>query len=88
MAGSTASDRPSRLLSRPGPQPGEQGAVRRAPARLRPRAVQGPPRRWMRHQPAQAQPCRRHPVRQAGRPLRSHRPHRRDQRMAPPRLAW
>ena len=45
-----------------------------------------PPRRRMRHQPAQAQPCRRHPVRQAGRPLRSHRPHRRDQRMAARRL--
>ena len=54
----------------------------RPPARLRPRRLQGPPCRGMRHRPAQAQPGRGHPLRQAGRPLRGHRLHRRDQRMA------
>jgi len=57
------------------------------PARVRPAPVQAVPRRGMRDQPAQAQPRRRHPLRQAGRPLRSHPPRRRHQRMAPPRLS-
>jgi hypothetical protein len=35
----------------------------------------------MQHQPAQAQPRRRHPLRQTSRPLRSHPPHRRHRRM-------
>ena len=35
------------------------------------------------HQPAQAQPRRRHPIRQARRPLRSHHPRRLNRRMAP-----
>jgi hypothetical protein len=67
---------------RPGPPPQGQGPPRWPSARLRPRRLQGPPRRGMRHQPAQAQPRRGHPLRQAGRPLRSHRLHRRDRRMA------
>jgi len=36
----------------------------------------------VRHRPAQTQPCRRRPVRQACRALRNHCDHRRDQRMA------
>ena len=63
-----------------------KGRRRWPPARLRPRDLQAAPRRRMRHQPAQAQPGRRHPLRQARRPLRSHRPHRRHQRVAPPPL--
>jgi hypothetical protein len=68
--------------NRPGPPPQGQGPGRRPPARLRPRRLHGPPCRGMRHQPAQTQPRRGHPPRQARRPLRSHRLHRRDQRMA------
>jgi hypothetical protein len=40
------------------------------------------PGRGMRNQSTQAQPRRRHQIRQARRPLRSHSPHRRDQRVA------
>jgi hypothetical protein len=68
--------------SRPGPPPEEQRPRWRTPARLRPGRLQGPPCRGMRHRPAQAQPRRGHPLRQAGRPLRGHRLHRRNQRMA------
>jgi Transposase DDE domain len=46
--------------------------------------IQAAPRRRMRHRPAQAQPRRRHPLRQTRRPLRSHRQHRRHQRVAAP----
>ena len=72
--------------SRPDPPPQEQGPRRRPPARLRPRTLQAAARGRVRHRPAQAQPRRGHPLRQARRPLRSHRPHRRDQRVAPPPL--
>ncbi len=50
--------------------------------RSRPRGLQGPARGRVRDQPAQAQPGGRHPVRQTRRPLRGHRPDRRDRRMA------
>ncbi|MFJ9924123.1 IS110 family transposase [Streptomyces rubiginosohelvolus] len=56
--------------------------VWRAASGLRPRGLQGPARGRVRHQPAEAEPGGGHPVRQARGPLRSHRPHRRDQRMA------
>jgi hypothetical protein len=53
---------------------------------LRPADQQAAPRRRVWHQPAQTPPRRRHPIRQTRRPLRSHRTHRRDQRMALTRL--
>ena len=52
----------------------EEGQLRRQAARLRPRAVQAAPRRGVRHQPPQAQPRRRHPLRQARRPLLPRQP--------------
>ena len=69
---------------RPDPPPQEQGQGRRPPTSLRPRDLQAAPRCRVRDKPAQTQPRRRHPLRQARRPLRSHRPHRRHQRMAAP----
>ena len=60
-----------------------------AAARLRPRTLQGPARGRVRHRRAEAQPGRRHPLRQARRPLRSHRPHRCNQRwVSPSGLSW
>ncbi|MFD0378229.1 transposase [Streptomyces sp. NPDC127112] len=67
------------------PEPADQaahrkraGEGRRAASCLRSRGLQGPARGRVRDQPTQAQPRGRHPVRQTRRPLRSHRPDRRD----------
>ena len=68
---------------RPDREPEEEGQRRRTAPRLRPGKIQAAPRRGMRDQPAQAQPCRRHPLRQARRPLPGNTPHRRHRRMAP-----
>jgi len=62
------------------------GAAAEAARRVRPRDLPAAPRGRVRHWPAQAQPGSGHPLRQARRPLRSDRAHRRDQRVAPPPL--
>ena len=67
----------------PAREPEEAGQLRRPPVRLRHGEVQAAARRGVRDQPAAAQPCRRHPLRQARRPLRGHPPRRRHRRVAP-----
>lgn len=65
-----------------GPRPSQEGVGGRSAADLRPEGLQAAPRCGVRHQPAQTPPRCGHSVRQACRALRSHRPHRRNQRMA------
>jgi transposase len=68
---------------RPAGQPPQERILRRPAPAVRRDHLQGPPRRRMRHQPAQTVPRRGHPLRQARPALRSHRPHRRHQHLAP-----
>jgi transposase len=64
----------------PAGQPAQEGLGRRATADLRPGPLPAAACRRVRHQPAQTAPWLRHPLRQARRPLRGHRP---DQRHLP-----
>ncbi len=64
----------------------KKGGRRRTTPHLRTRHLQTTPRRRVRHRPPQTQPRRRHPLRQTRRPIRRHRPHSSDQRVAPTRL--
>lgn len=71
------------------PSKADQDANRRAkgsaggrPPRLRPQGLPAASRRGVRHQPPQTPPGLGHQVRQAGRPLRSHHPRHRHQRVA------
>ena len=79
----TCGDAGSGAPSRRRPTRSVTARTRAAPAAGRPpstRRITRPATPWNRQ--AQAQPRRRHPLRQASRPLRSHRLHRRHQRMA------
>ena len=64
----------------------KKGGRRRTTPHLRTRHLQTTPRRRVRHRLPQTQPRRRHPLRQTRRPIRSHRPHSSDQRVALTRL--
>ena len=62
----------------------KRGRAGSRPPRLRPGALQAAPRRRARHRPAQTPPRCGHAARQARCALRSHHPHRRDQRALRP----
>jgi hypothetical protein len=78
-----AGTRPPSRKGRLGRQPAQEGTQRRPATRVRLAALQAASCRAVRHQPAQTAPGGGHPVRQARRALRSHRPRRLDQHLAP-----